>query len=210
MICPICGTQQRAADRCVQCHTPISEEKYKEEKEEVEESLPDVDHSLEDSFTTMPTASTSILGGSGKPPGPRAALGPRPTHETYPSISSQGSQRGQSSDAAKPLMQKRPKPILVATTQRVEGKRIGKYLGLVHANVVVDLSDLSISPTGDEYQVQFKGGTMDALKVLKADAAGLGANAVVAASFGFHRIDTQIILVSAVGTAVVLEGPKEA
>ncbi len=207
MICPICGTQQRVADRCVQCHTPITEEKYKTEEED---SLSGFDPSPEESFTTVPPQSSGILTRGGKQQKSQDALEGEPTHETYPSTSttSKEPQEGKASAAAKSPAKNRSQAILVATTQRVEGKRIGKYFGLVHGSVVVDLSDLSISPTGTEYQAEFKRGTMEALKLLKAEAALVGANAVVAASFDHHRIDTQVILLSAVGTAVLLEGPK--
>lgn len=110
--------------------------------------------------------------------------------------------------AKKPVLEKKPLKVLVATTQRIEGKRIGKYFGLVHANVVIDLNGITPSASGAEYQEQFKKGTRKALSELKNVAAMLEADAIVATSLNFHRIGSQSILLAAVGTAVQLEGPK--
>ncbi|MBN4054490.1 heavy metal-binding domain-containing protein [Nitrospira defluvii] len=202
MICPICGTRQRRADRCVQCHTPMTGNKKKIESEDTL-----LDPPLEESMTTVAQDEALVMGKSMEQEGSSVSAGVSPSQGSYPS-NPMGPQTPQAASVVDPVLKEQSGKILVATTQRIEGKRIGKYFGLIHANVVVDLSDLSLPPTGHEYQNPFKQGTMQALKNLRKEAALLGANAVVATTFVFHRIETQSILLTATGTAVLLEGPK--
>jgi len=99
--------------------------------------------------------------------------------------------------------------VLIATTQRVEGKRIRRYFGLIHTTVIVKLShEWARSDQGD-HQVRFKDGTTNVLNGLKKEAAAIGANAVVATLLDTHPIDSESMLLSAIGTAVFLEGPKK-
>ncbi|MFQ5598284.1 MAG: YbjQ family protein [Nitrospiria bacterium] len=166
MICPICGTQQRSADRCVQCRTPLSGERKKMDEED---SFAGIEQALEDSFNAL------------HPP-------------KQASKSSESKERGEK--------------ILIATTQRVEGKRIRKYFGLVHANAVLNLTGISPAVSGTEYQKLFKKAAMKALNNLRKEAAMAGANAVVATAIDYHQVDSESMLLSAIGTAVLLEAPK--
>lgn len=105
--------------------------------------------------------------------------------------------------------------ILVTTTQKIEGKKIKHYFGLINANIIIEIDDqLTLIPDkkvysmNASYRSQMKTGVLLALRDLRGEAALFGANAVIAASFNFHRIDPRSILLTAVGTAVQIEGPN--
>lgn len=102
--------------------------------------------------------------------------------------------------------------ILITTTQRIEGKKIHTYFGLINATAVIDLeesaliSDKKGSSRNADDRSRLKTGMMIALRDLRGEAALLGANAVIATTFSFQRIDSRSLLLSAIGTAVVIEG----
>ena len=169
MICPSCGCQQRDADYCIQCQSPISL-KGKEMNEWLE---------------------TSSSYSSGR-------IFPEPTQD-IPTRIQQGSESH---------MRAAPKNILIATTQRIEGKRIRRYFGLIYANIVIESSDRLSSPESARHRSHFKEGMAKVMKMLREEAAVLGANAVVATSLNFQRIDLHSLLISAIGTAVQLEDPR--
>ncbi|MBI3805053.1 MAG: heavy metal-binding domain-containing protein [Nitrospirae bacterium] len=108
--------------------------------------------------------------------------------------------------------------ILVTTTQKIEGKKIKRYYGLVNANIVIKIEDpAEESPDEPDteaysmnasYRSRMKTGVLLALRELRGEAGLLGANGVIATSFNFHRIDPRSILLTAVGTAVHIEGPS--
>ncbi len=195
MICPICGTQQRTSAQCVQCHTPVSGIKRPAEEEN---DLLGIEASLDESLKPAPKTAVSDV--------PRKSV---PSHASYPATS----QPTEDALVSKPVLdppvvKKKARAVLISTTQRVEGKRIRQYFGLINATVIVSLSDeWAVSERGS-HQVLFKDGTKKALNELKKEAADLGANAVVATILDTHRIDSESILLSAIGTAVFLEGPK--
>lgn len=196
MICPICGTQQRTSAQCVQCHTPISGAKKVEEEDN---NLLGIESSNDEPLQPVSPAEESVS---------RAVKKPGPSHASYPA-SLPEEEALPSSPSIDPLVAtKKDHPVLIATTQRVEGKRIRQYLGLIHATVIVNLSHEWATSDQGAYQLQFKNGTTNALNGLKKEAADLGANAVVATMIDTHRIDSDTILLSAIGTAVFLEGPR--
>lgn len=112
-----------------------------------------------------------------------------------------------------PSQKKEANQILVTTTQRVEGKRIATYYGLIHAAALIEASDPvspryedpAAVPQPDSYRKRFKAGVLEALQNLRQEAAHLKSNAVVAVSFDYQRIDSKTILLSAAGTAVFVK-----
>lgn len=108
---------------------------------------------------------------------------------------------------ARPVSEKKEAHhLLVTTTQRVEGKRIATYHGLIHAAALIEVSDpVAALPQTDGYRKRFKAGVSEALQNLRQEAAHLKANAVVAVSFDYQRIDSKTILLSAAGTAVFVK-----
>jgi len=110
------------------------------------------------------------------------------------------------------IRQEKTHTILVTTTQRIEGKRITSYFGLISADIIIDLggslssrSEQSGKAVNAHYRGELKKGMLMVLRDLRGEAALLGANAVIATSFNFQKIDIQALLVSAVGTAVHME-----
>jgi len=195
MICPICGTQQRSSAQCVQCHTPVSGNKKSTEEEN---DLLGIEPSLDESL--KPAAKSAVSDVPKKPV---------PSHASYPASQPANETSLISKPALDPpLVSKKARAVLISTTQRVEGKRIRQYFGLIHATVIVSLSDEWASSERGTHQILFKDGTKKALNTLKKEAADLGGNAVVATTLDTHRIDSESILLSAIGTAVSLEGPK--
>jgi len=101
-----------------------------------------------------------------------------------------------------------PLHILISTTQRIEGKRIRRYFGLIYANIVIESGERLSAPESNRHRNHFKDGMAKVMKLLKEEAARLGANAVVASTLQFQRIDPHTLLLSAIGTAVQLEDPS--
>jgi len=105
--------------------------------------------------------------------------------------------------------------ILITTTQKVEGRRVKNYFGLINANIVIELEDQigslpdkAVYSMNASYRSHLKTGVLLALRDLRGEAALFGANAVVGTSFNFHRIDPRSLLLSAVGTAVLIDEPN--
>jgi len=98
--------------------------------------------------------------------------------------------------------------VLITTTQRIEGKRIRRYFGLIYANIVIESADRLSAPESARHRKQLQDGMARVMQALKEEAAILGANAVVASSLQFQRIDGRSLLLSAMGTAVQLEDPR--
>jgi uncharacterized protein YbjQ (UPF0145 family) len=102
--------------------------------------------------------------------------------------------------------------VLVTTTEQIEGRKIDTYFGLINANAVMEIDNELSGPIGDDppstamlYRRHFNNATLVVLRDLRHSAAGLGANAVIAVSFSFQKLDGGLlptILLSAVGTAV--------
>lgn len=102
--------------------------------------------------------------------------------------------------------------ILITTTQKIEGRKVKNYFGLINANIIIELEDQIHSipkkvvySTNTTYRSHLKTGILLALRDLRGEAALFGANAVVGTSFNFHRIDPRSLLLSAVGTAVLID-----
>jgi uncharacterized protein YbjQ (UPF0145 family) len=105
--------------------------------------------------------------------------------------------------------------ILITTTQKIEGRKVKNYFGLINANIIIELDDQihsipekTVYSTNASYRSHLKTGVLLALRDLRGEAALFGANAVVGTSFNFHRIDPRSLLLSAVGTAVLIDEPN--
>lgn len=106
--------------------------------------------------------------------------------------------------------------MIVTTTPGVEGRRITRYLGVVGgeavmgANIFRDLfagiRDIVGGRSGS-YEKVFKGTRAAAMEDLVAEAEALGANAIVGIDIDYEVIGDKgsMLMVSANGTAVVLE-----
>lgn len=201
MICPNCGCEQREAGRCIQCQMTLpgvkeapassppspaaattSKRREKKEREESEEK--------EESPVLSPPEQTEKEGLKTNRKGPIRVVEPerRARHE-------EGAHK-----------------ILITTTQKIEGRKVKNYFGLINANIIIELEDQihsipekAVYSTNTTYRSHLKTGILLALRDLRGEAALFGANAVVGTSFNFHRIDPRSLLLSAVGTAVLID-----
>lgn len=203
MICPNCGCEQREAGRCIQCQMTLpgvgvkeapassppspaaattSKRREKKEREESEEK--------EESPALSPPEQTEREGPKTNRKGPIRVVEPerRARHE-------EGAHK-----------------ILITTTQKVEGRKVKNYFGLINANIIIELEDQihsipekAVYSTNTTYRSHLKTGILLALRDLRGEAALFGANAVVGTSFNFHRIDPRSLLLSAVGTAILID-----
>ena len=106
--------------------------------------------------------------------------------------------------------------MLVVTTNAVEGKRITKYLGIVSgeailgANIFKDMfagiRDI-VGGRAAAYEEELRKAKDIALQEMSMQATSLGGNAVIAVDLDYETIGVNgsMLMVSASGTAVVLE-----
>jgi len=104
--------------------------------------------------------------------------------------------------------------VLIVTTPTVPGYRIKKVLGVVHGLTVrtrgmwgkwlASVKSMFGGKVG-AYVSELKKAKDEALNLLKEEAARLGANAVVGVDFETSDLLGDLIMVSAHGTAVIIE-----
>ncbi len=108
--------------------------------------------------------------------------------------------------------------MLVVTTHNIEGRRITRYLGLVSgeailgANIFRDLFASIRDIVGGRsaaYEQELRKAKGIAIEEMEAEAAQLGANAVVGVDLDYETISMGsgggMLMVSASGTAIVIE-----
>lgn len=105
--------------------------------------------------------------------------------------------------------------MLLTTTNNVEGKKILKYHGLVTgeailgANIFKDffagIRDI-VGGRSAAYEKELRQAKDIALSEMKADAANLGGNAVIAIDLDYETVGQgSMLMVTASGTAITLE-----
>ena len=104
--------------------------------------------------------------------------------------------------------------MIVTTTNGIEGRRIAAYRGIVvgeaimGANVFRDIfaqiTDIVGGRSG-AYESKLQDARDTALRELEARAASLGADAVVGVDLDYEVVGDSMLMVSASGTAVVLD-----
>lgn len=104
--------------------------------------------------------------------------------------------------------------MITTTTQSIEGKRITDYRDIVvgeaimGANVFRDvfasITDIVGGRSG-AYEGELQNARDTALNELEARAAAMGANAVVGVDLDYEVVGQSMLMVSASGTAVVVE-----
>ncbi|HLF27477.1 MAG TPA: heavy metal-binding domain-containing protein [Anaerolineae bacterium] len=106
--------------------------------------------------------------------------------------------------------------MLLSTTPTIEGRRSTQYLGIVSgeailgANIVRDflagITDI-IGGRSAAYEQELRKAKDIALGEMQEQAAALGANAIVGIDLDYETVGQgSMLMVSASGTAVVLEG----
>lgn len=104
--------------------------------------------------------------------------------------------------------------MIVTTTNTIEGYKITSYKGIVvgeaimGANVVRDvfasITDIVGGRSG-AYESKLQDARDTAMNELEARAAAMGANAVVGVDLDYEVVGQSMLMVSASGTAVVIE-----
>jgi len=104
--------------------------------------------------------------------------------------------------------------VLVSTTPTVEGKKIVKYLGIVSgeaimgANVFKDLfagiRDI-VGGRASAYEKELRKAKEIAINEMMEKAREVGANAILSVDLDYETIGQSMLMVSASGTAVVVE-----
>jgi uncharacterized protein YbjQ (UPF0145 family) len=104
--------------------------------------------------------------------------------------------------------------MILVTTDKIEGKRIVKMLGLVRGNTIRarhmghDIKASLINLVGGEitdYTKMLAESREQALDRMVEEAESLGANAVINVRFGTSMVMTQAAEILAYGTAVIVE-----
>jgi uncharacterized protein YbjQ (UPF0145 family) len=104
----------------------------------------------------------------------------------------------------------------IATTEGIAGHRIATTLGVVigiairsrgvGGNIMAGLDALGNNGALAEYRDTLTTIRRDALAQLAAEAAAMGANAIVGVRFDTAAVGREMVEVVAYGTAVVIEG----
>lgn len=94
--------------------------------------------------------------------------------------------------------------MLVTTTPNIEGHHIIRYLGIVCGEAILG-SSIFRNATIVAYEESLIEAKNTALREMMGQAAGLGANAIVGVDLDFEGVGQSSMMVSASGTAVVIE-----
>lgn len=209
MICPACGLEQRESAKCIQCQTPLpsTAEIEAEKKKEREAAISRPNPYFIETKKEKPEKT--------KPEKVKMEVGTRlaETVDTPPpKPARQESQIRTVEPGRRSVTEEGAQKVLITTTQKIEGKKISAYFGMVTANIIIELDDQLASIPDQKvfsmnasYRSHLKSGMLMALRDLRGEAALLGANAVIATSFNFQRMDPRSLLLSAIGTAVLTE-----
>ena len=104
--------------------------------------------------------------------------------------------------------------MIVVTTDSVEGKRVVKYLGVVSGEAIVganifrdlfaNIRDIVGGRAGG-YEKALRGAKDAAMEDMVEEARRRGANGVIGVDLDYENINQSMLMVSANGTAVILE-----
>jgi len=105
--------------------------------------------------------------------------------------------------------------MIVTTTSVIEGRPVRTYLGIVTGEVIVGANIVSdmfaavrdvVGGRSGSYEVKLRDARTQALDEMQADAADLGADAVIGIDLDYEVIgqNGSMLMVSASGTAVKL------
>ena len=104
--------------------------------------------------------------------------------------------------------------MLIVTSDRIEGRRIAEYLGIVSGDAIVGANmfrDLFarvrdvVGGRADGYEKALRGAKEAALEDIAEEAAERGATAIIAVDPDYESVGDSMLMVSVNGTAVRLE-----
>ena len=103
--------------------------------------------------------------------------------------------------------------MLITTTPGIEGRSVTEYLGIVTAQGVLGVNAFKDVSAGvrnifggraKSYENELATGVSDVLAEMEKQAAKLGADAVVGVDVDYESVGSNMLMVSASGTAVKL------
>ena len=103
--------------------------------------------------------------------------------------------------------------MIVVTTDSIEGRKVGEYLGVVSGDAIVGANMFRdffarirdvVGGRAGGYEKALQGATDAAMADMVEAAEALGANAIVAVDLDYETIGDSMLMVSANGTAVRL------
>jgi uncharacterized protein YbjQ (UPF0145 family) len=103
--------------------------------------------------------------------------------------------------------------MLITTTPGIDGRPVTGYLGIVSAQGVLGVNAFKDVSAGvrnifggraKSYENELAAGVSDALAEMEKQAAQLGADAVVGVDVDYESVGSNMLMVSASGTAVKL------
>jgi uncharacterized protein YbjQ (UPF0145 family) len=103
--------------------------------------------------------------------------------------------------------------MLITTSPGIEGRPVTEYLGIVTAQSVLGVNAFKDVSAGvrnifggraKSYENELASGVSDALAEMAKQAARLGADAVVGVDVDYESVGSNMLMVSASGTAVKL------
>ncbi|HEX5148050.1 MAG TPA: YbjQ family protein [Candidatus Limnocylindrales bacterium] len=103
--------------------------------------------------------------------------------------------------------------MIVTTTPAIEGRAVTQYLGVVTAQGVLGVNAFKDVAAGvrnifggrsKSYENELASGVSDALGEMEKQAADLGADAVIGVDIDYETVGTNMLMISASGTAVKL------
>jgi len=101
--------------------------------------------------------------------------------------------------------------ITVTTTDSIEGRAVSEYLGVVSGEAVIGanvVSDIAagirdvVGGRSNSYEKKIETGRQEAVTDIRAEAAEVGADAVVGASLDYEEMAEGMLWVNISGTAV--------
>ena len=103
--------------------------------------------------------------------------------------------------------------MIVSTTPTVDGRNVVDYLGVVAAQGVLGVNVFKDVAAGmrnifggrsESYENELASGVSDSLLELEKQAGQLGADAVIGVDIDYETVGSQMLMISASGTAVKL------
>lgn len=107
--------------------------------------------------------------------------------------------------------------MLYSTTPTIEGKKIVRYLGIVSGEAIVGANIFKdffagirdiVGGRSEAYENELRKAKDIALREMGEEAEKLSANAIVGIDLDYETIGQSMLMVSASGTAVVVEGEE--
>jgi uncharacterized protein YbjQ (UPF0145 family) len=103
--------------------------------------------------------------------------------------------------------------MIVTTTPAIEGRTLSDYLGVVAAQAVLGVNVFKDVAAGvrnilggrsQSYENELAAGVSDSLVELEKQAGRLGADAVIGVDIDYEAVGSNMLMISASGTAVKL------